>query len=479
MLSKLKNININLIIKILFALSCTMFVLPAILYLIRNRTVFIFDKWFLFLLNNSNRHMQTFLYIIILAMMTILYSVIIKRQKEMFENIKQVLIYVTIIASIFLISISFTCSDIFYYLGIGRLSSEYNQNPYYVTIEDFVEGYDSKEELQKDTVLMQGYLNDWADTTVVYGPIWTSICKFIASLSLGNIDLGIFLFRILNIIIHILNCYVFYKISNKKIFSVLYGLNPYMLIEGIMCVHNDIFVVCFILLALYFLIKKKKLAISVVFIALATAIKYFAILLLPLFIIYHFRKEKPLYRFGKCVQYGLLFAIVLLIPYLLYIKDFEVFAGIFTMQTRFAKNFYIIIEQYFQPAGLKEIVNKFLLIIFVYIYFCASLILLIKPKIKFNVEAKKLQYFLIAFLFLLITNFQPWYIMWLFPLLIWQKSKNIKLMIQISLISQFANSIFLAYTESWINGTPFTLCMILGTIICTCLNNRKKKRMKT
>ena len=77
-------------------------------------------------------------------------------------------------------SISFTCSDVFYYLGIGRLDSKYNENPYYITIADFVENYKNIEEIKKDTVLMQGYQNDWADTTVVYGPIWTVICKFVA-----------------------------------------------------------------------------------------------------------------------------------------------------------------------------------------------------------------------------------------------------------------------------------------------------------
>lgn len=473
-----KIININLIIKLLFAFVSILFVLPSVIYLLKNGTVYGLDKWFCFLLDDSNRNVQTFLYLIILAIMTILYCLIIKRQKEIFKNIKQVLIYTLIISAIFLMSISFTCSDVFYYLGIGRLDSKYNQNPYYTTITDFVESQENIEDLEKDTVLMQGYQNDWADTTVVYGPIWTAICKIVAALSFGNIDVGIFVFRIINILIHILNCYLIYKISKKKIFSVMYGLNPYMLIEGIMCIHNDIFVVCFILLAIYFLIKKKKIIPAIVFLALATAIKYFAILLLPLFIIYHFREEKVLKRFGRCIQFGLFFALILLIPYLFYIRDINVFAGILTQQSKFAKNFYIIIEEYFSPANLKVLINKFLLVIFIYIYALKCFVLVFKSKIKFHREAKEIEYFLIAFLFLLITNFQPWYIMWLFPLLMWQSSKNMKLIIQVSLISQFANSIFLAYTENWRNGTPFTFCMLLGVTICICLNNRKKKRKK-
>ena len=49
----------------------------------------------------------------------------------------------------------------------------------------------------------------------------------------------------------------------------------------------------------------------------------------------------------------------------------------------------------------------------------------------------------------------------------WQKAKNIKLITQISIISQFANSVFMINGEGWENGTPFTFFMLLG--ICACL----------
>ena len=57
----------------------------------------------------------------------------------------------------------------------------------------------------------------------------------------------------------------------------------------------------------------------------------------------------------------------------------------------------------------------------------------------------------------------------------WQKADDIKLIIQISLISQFANSVFLIYGEGWIYGTPFTFLMVLGTLIAVLYNTRMKK----
>ena len=430
-IKKIVNDKESIILKILFVLACVMFAVPSIEYYINNKTVFQFDQWFKFLLNNSDRFDQTIIYLIVLTILTILYIILIKNRKKIFKNTKTMFIFIAIIAVIFVAVIPFTCSDVFYYLGIGRINNEYGQNPYYTTIKDFVDAGDNSQYLSQDTVLAQGYINDWADSTVVYGPIWTLICNIVAGLSFGNIDIGLLVFKMINVIVHICNCYLIYKITNKKIFALIYGLNPFVLIEGIACVHNDMLVVLFILLTLYFLLKRKNLVVSLIFLALATTIKYFPILLLPFIIIYHFRKEKPLKRFGKCIQYGLIFAIFVIIPYILYIRDIEVFAGIFTQQEKLAKSIYIIATEYFE--SIPNVVNqlkKLLLGAFVIIYAAVCIVLLNKKEISFRNQMRKYEYFLVAFLFLLITNFQPWYILWLFPCMMWQKSEDINTIIR-------------------------------------------------
>ena len=153
--------------------------------------------------------------------------------------------------------------------------------------------------------------------------------------------------------------------------------------------------------------------------------------ILPFIIIYYFRKEKPLKRFGKCIQYGLIFIVFMLIPYLLYIRDIEVFAGIFTQQEKLAKSIYIIVTEYF--GSIPDVVNqlkKLLLGAFVIIYVAVCIVLINKKEISFRSQMKKYEYFLVAFLFLLITNFQPWYILWLFPCMMWQKSQDINTIIR-------------------------------------------------
>lgn len=234
------------------------FAMPSLIYYIQNKTILNFEPYFKYLLTDSiNRGSQTLAYIIILSMLTIAYLLILKNRKKLFHNAKKMFIFIVIIAIIFIAVVPFTCSDVFYYLGIGRLDGSYNQNPYYVTMKDFVESNNNQEYLEQDTVLQQGYVNDWADSTVVYGPVWTIICKMVATMSFGNIDIGLFIFKLVNVIIHLLNCYLIYKISKKKLFTLIYGINPFILIEGIACVHNDIFMILFILLSLYCLLKRK------------------------------------------------------------------------------------------------------------------------------------------------------------------------------------------------------------------------------
>ena len=478
MVKSLKDKISNNLIKILFVIVCIMFAIPSIKYYINNKTTFKFEQWFKFLLNDTNRISQTYIYVLIICALILLYFLIVKNREKIFKSNKQMFAFIAIVTVIFIAVIPFTSSDIFYYLGIGRLNSTYHQNPYYITIKEFVEQGTNSQYLESDTVLAQGYINVWSNSTVVYGPIWTAICKIVASLSFGNIDIGLLIFKTLNVLVHLLNCYLIYKITHKKMFTLLYGLNPYILIEGIACVHNDIFVVLFTLASFYFLLKKKNILVSILFLALATAIKYFTILLLPFIIIYHFRKEKPIKRFKNCILCGLVFIITLIMFYLLYIQDFNVFSGLFIQQEKIAKSFYVITEYFTEPDGLASKINSFLLKAFIIIYFFTCVIILNKKYIKWQKEIQKANYFIIAFLFLLITNFQPWYIMWLFPCFMWQKSKDIKLIIQISLISQIANSVFLAYGEGWKYGTPFTFIMIIGTLCAVLYNTRNKNKLK-
>lgn len=470
----------SLILKASFILTCFLFVIPSITYYINEKTVFKFDKWFLFLLNDTDRLKQSVLYFIVMALMAIIYTLIVKARNNIFKNVKSIFLFILVISCIFIIAIPFMCSDVFYYLGIGRISQEYKQNPYYNTIKEFVEKDNNKLLLETDTVLHQGYLNDWADSICVYGPLWAFLCEIISVFSFGNVNIGLLVFKLLNVLIHMINCLLIYKISNKKkIFLLLYGLCPFVLIEGICSVHNDMYVLLFLLTSLYLVKNKKNIKLSIIFLAMATAIKYFAILFLPFIVLYHFRKEKLWKKILYCIVSGIYFLIILILPYLLYINDWKVLSGLFMQQEKIAKSIYVILLQYFvYPNGITYIVNRYLLIFFVIVYFFVCVDMLINKKIKLKEIMRNMNYILLFFVFVLITQFQPWYLLWIYSVLVWQKAKNINLIIQVTMLTQFANTIFLLYGEGWKNGTPFTFVMFVGIFAIALLNQYKRENRK-
>ena len=284
--------------KLLLILISFGFLLPSLIYYIKNKTVLNFSEEFCFLLNQSDRVFQTSIYAILLICFTILYFYIIKNSSSFFKNVKQVFQFIGIISFLFVCIIPFMSSDIFYYMGIGRLNSKYGQNPYYISTKEFVDSENI--DIQSDTLLQKAYNGYWSNTTVIYGAVWTFICNILSLLSFGNVDLGLFVFKIFNLCIHLGNCYLLYKISKRKIFSLLYGLNPFILLEGIANGHNDVWVVFFILLALYELLIRKKVILSILPLALATSIKYFAVLLLPLFIIYSYKDKDIKTKLWNC-----------------------------------------------------------------------------------------------------------------------------------------------------------------------------------
>ena len=132
-MEKLKNKQT----KIIFIVVSILLIMPSIIYMIQNRTLLGFNKYYNFFITDKiSKTISTYIYLCLLGLMIISYYKLIQNKKE-FKNIKEFLKYVIIISCIFLFMIPWTSSDIFYYMGVGELDSVYGQNPYYVTIRKF------------------------------------------------------------------------------------------------------------------------------------------------------------------------------------------------------------------------------------------------------------------------------------------------------------------------------------------------------
>lgn len=453
--------------KILFIILSVLLVIPSIVYMIQKKTVMGFDTYYNFFIN-SNKTLSTITYLSIFVSLMIIYLMIVN-SKNQFKDIKQILKYVAIISIIFVVMLPWTSSDIFYYMGVGELDSQYGKNPYYITMKEYYEQNDIDDE-----ILEQGANGFWANTTVVYGPIAQFIFKTCTAISFKNINICLAIFKILNVIVHLANCYLIYKLSSKK-FAIIYGLNPFVLLEFIGNVHNDIIVVFFVLLTLYFL-KQRKLLPSLVNLALATGIKYFTILLLPVVIIYHFRNERRLnIRFLRCFQYGILFLIILTLEYALYFRDFQVVFAMFAQTSKYSKSIYSVLIQ--KNELVMQIVKNTLIVSFTvyYLKFCIDLIT--EKEIKLYKTLKKYNTALVLFL-LILTTFQQWYLVCLFSTIMWQKPKMIRNVIGLTAITEIANSIYMFKSEWFIYDIYFVGIIILLFMIYKFTTEMKLKKAK-
>ena len=94
----IKKINF----KILYIIFSICFAIPSIKYLLINKTILNFETYFKYLLDDTYIIDQTLIYIVILSILTIIYLAIIKYRKQIFKNIKEILIFIAIIAMIFI-----------------------------------------------------------------------------------------------------------------------------------------------------------------------------------------------------------------------------------------------------------------------------------------------------------------------------------------------------------------------------------------
>ena len=279
-------------LKTIYLILSIAFLLTSIIYWAKYKTIKEYEVNYVFS-SIENRWKDMLIYLTIFILWCFAYYLVLKYSRKLFKDKKILFRYMIIISIIFIIALPFTSSDIFYYIGVGRIDGGYGQNPYIESIYSFCTNTENTEILKSDTALQKGLENDWAKETVVYGAVWSFITKIVGFLSFGNIDIAVLILKLFCVIAHLLNVYLIYKLaSEKKIFALIYGINPFILVEGIANAHNDIFVLTFCLFSIYFCIKKKNIFISVLFLALATSIKYFTILLLPLVIIYYYRKQK-------------------------------------------------------------------------------------------------------------------------------------------------------------------------------------------
>ena len=460
----------------LFIAVVVCFALPSILYLIKNQSIYWFTYQWTFIFKTPNtallRGTNTVFFAGIMSIIFILYILVIKHCNKIFESKKQLIIAICIISVLFALIIPYTSTDVYSYIANGWSDSHYHENPYYKSVGQISDEYQVKDQMQNKVA------NCWRYETVVYGPLWTLICRILTSISFGNIDVALAIFKGTNLIVHLINCLLVWKITHKKKFVLIYGANPAILFEALSNVHNDIFIVLFILFAVYFVTKKKNLLLSVAFVAMATAIKYLGILILPFIILYYVREKSIPEKIKYCILYGLEFIVILAGFYAIYLRNLNIFAGLFVQQAKYNRSimlvFYYLIGEH--ATGILQIV---LLALFAVLYVYTVIRLLVKNEKKsFSAYMRQYNPLLYIFTFILITNFNSWYILWLFPTMMFLNGKNIRLIMNLSYAVEVAYiGSFALHSEAQVLGILYINLLALITVCLVPIQNFKKNKV--
>ena len=443
----LKNEKINLIAKIIMIVLISAFGIFNIMYIIKvNGNIESFGMSMLCerMVSGEKHGINLLLFLIFIIILTIVYLIISLNAKK--DNIKKAFLFIILISVLSGIILPNNSTDVFYYMGVGRLDAKYNVDIYESNFNE-----KQKEHLDDEIVAKSPEINH----KFIYGVVWEKICKFVGSIPINSELILLYIFKILNIIVHILNCYLIYKITKNKKLLYLYGLNPLVLFEGIINCHNDIYLILFMLIAIY-LKNIDKIGLATLSIAIGSMIKYTPIIILPYILIDKKWKEKIKYLVG--------FALVFLIVNVLLTGDITKILSVLNQTGKYSNSLYLELILMNVPPSIIKLSNLVGKIIFVIIFVIAV----------FNKKCKNAQtylYLLMLFLLLAITNFKAWYIMWLFGLITELNKKDVEKIIALSLIDEISNFIFYYMGESYGYGGIYFVLLILFYAIYILITN--------
>ena len=443
----LKNEKINLIAKIIMIVLISAFGIFNIMYIIKvNGNIESFGMSMLCerMVSGEKHGINLLLFLIFIIILTIVYLIISLNAKK--DNIKKAFLFIILISVLSGIILPNNSTDVFYYMGVGRLDAKYNVDIYESNFNE-----KQKEHLDDEIVAKSPEINH----KFIYGVVWEKICKFVGSIPINSELILLYIFKILNIIVHILNCYLIYKITKSKKLLYLYGLNPLVLFEGIINCHNDIYLILFMLIAIY-LKNIDKIGLATLSIAIGSMIKYTPIIILPYILIDKKWKEKIKYLVG--------FALVFLIVNVLLTGDITKILSVLNQTGKYSNSLYLELILMNVPPSIIKLSNLVGKIIFVIIFVIAV----------FNKKCKNAQtylYLLMLFLLLAITNFKAWYIMWLFGLITEVDNKDVGKIIALSIIAEISNFIFYYLGESYVYGGAYFILLIMFYVIYLVISN--------
>ena len=363
-----------------------------------------------------------------------------------------IIVWFAIFSIILLFIYPLDSADVFLYSLQGRMISLYNFNPYEIVPS------------QISADLMYSYIPlEWANQLMVYGPLWAMIAAAMAWLvsGLGLIS-NLLIFKALAILVNAGCVFLVYKILKiiKPEYATwgawLYAWNPFVLWQTAIDAHNDIVMIFLVLLAFYLLLQKKYYLVLPVLI-LSVLVKYISILLLPFFIWYILKKQLNLKQRAKWIGINFVSSLMVLAIFILPFGMTSLQSGFLAQAEHFTVHKLSILPWFiFNVLGVSPDATKIIsVLIFAVIYLILIVYFFNKNKM---LDLIKISAGVLAS-YLLLAGFYvwPWYLLWLFPLLILIDKK----------IFLYGFGFFVLMGFGYMQLASFALAIIFASVIIT------------
>lgn len=223
-----------------------------------------------------NRPVATYWYFIMIVVFFGLYIFLLHKPSFLTRFSKSLKKIVIASAVVLVFSYPAFSYDIYNYMFDARIFAKYQENPYEHKALDYPQ--------DPWTNFMR-----WTHRTYPYGPVWLGMTVPLSYIGFEKFIPTLLLFKSLAALAYLFSCYFIYQIlqlinrEKAVLGTVLFALNPLVMIESLVSAHNDIVMMALSLASLLFLFKKKFVW-SLVFLLLSIGIKFATVFLIPAYI---------------------------------------------------------------------------------------------------------------------------------------------------------------------------------------------------
>lgn len=235
------------------------------------------DSWLYQLVYKQNS-IATMIYCLFFILLFAYYFWFLKQFRQKIYHTRELLIIIGITSIILFFGYPGFSYDVFNYIATAKVTFFWHENPYLVMPIDI-----ANEPLLK---FMHA-----ANKVALYGPFWIINTAIPWLMGANNLILEIFSFKIFVLIYYLGLGWLIWLMSNSTWATAFFMLNPLVYSETVLNGHNDVVMMFWALLSWY-LLKKKKLFLSVISLLFSVLIKYATLILIPVWIWYMIQNKK-------------------------------------------------------------------------------------------------------------------------------------------------------------------------------------------